>query len=116
MVIQLVGCHAESGDTIMAGTEPADDTAQGDDTAPTGTPPLVVRWTNPLMEVDFPDPFILRAEDGYYAYSTNAHYSNVGLARSDDLSAWEYVGDALPQLPEWAASGQYLTWAPGVSR
>ncbi|HET7171767.1 MAG TPA: family 43 glycosylhydrolase [Gaiellales bacterium] len=38
---------------------------------------------------------------------------NIQVARSRDLVAWEYLGEALPELPPWAETTQML-WAPHV--
>jgi arabinan endo-1,5-alpha-L-arabinosidase len=35
------------------------------------------------------------------------------MARSSDLIRWEYLGDALPEKPDWAADTQDF-WAPSV--
>jgi hypothetical protein len=69
-------------------------------------------YTNPVYESDFPDPFVFPVDGVYYAYSTNSYDKNVPLIRSTNLKDWEEFGDALPQLPEWAAQG--LTWAPSI--
>lgn len=61
---------------------------------------------------DFADPFVVPAAGAYYAYATNAGPANVQVMRSDDLSSWEHLGDALPALPAWARPG--WTWAPVV--
>lgn len=84
--------------------------------APTPTAALL-SYENPVFPRDFPDPFVLRVDDGYYAYATNARHMNVQVIRSEDLLTWERVGekgDALPTLPEWAAPRQFLTWAPAA--
>ena len=55
--------------------------------------------------------------DVCYAYATNAQHMNIQVIRSTDLINWERVGengDALFQLPEWAALHQSLTWMPSV--
>ncbi|HEX4081846.1 MAG TPA: glycoside hydrolase family 43 protein, partial [Acidimicrobiales bacterium] len=62
---------------------------------------------------DFPDPFVLTVGDTYYAYGTNAAAGNIQIVTSTDLAHWSPVGDALPQLPSWAAPGGG-TWAPSV--
>ncbi|MGF7235326.1 MAG: glycoside hydrolase family 43 protein [Frankia sp.] len=63
------------------------------------------------------DPFVLTVAGVAYAYGTNTTPGgNVPVLRSTDLRTWRSVGDALPVLPRWAASGQQLTWAPSVSR
>lgn len=61
---------------------------------------------------DFPDPFVLAVDDNYYGYSTNAGAGDVQLLHSADLLTWEFVGNALAALPEWATPG--ATWAPSV--
>jgi beta-xylosidase len=71
-------------------------------------------YTNPVYDDDFPDPFVLRVGEAYYAYATNVRSNNVPALRSADLATWERIGDALPLLPKWARSGAGLTWAPSV--
>ena len=82
--------------------------------APTATATPGATYSNPVYNVDFPDPFVLRVGERYFAYSTNVGSVNVPTITSEDLADWEFVGDALPALPEWAAIAQSLTWAPGV--
>ncbi|MHA0036483.1 glycoside hydrolase family 43 protein [Deinococcus sp. PESE-13] len=69
-------------------------------------------FTNPVLDANFPDPFILKDGGRYYAYATNGNKGNVPYAVSRDLVSWETRGDALPRLPVWAQTG--LTWAPEV--
>jgi beta-xylosidase len=88
-------------------------------TAPGAAQPSLPALTNPVFDRDFPDPFVLPAEDGYYAYSTNSAGRNVPVIFSRDLVTWERAGedgDALPKLPAWAQSFASLTWAPSVLR
>lgn len=78
-----------------------------------------VRYTNPVLDADFPDPAVLRAPDGYYyAYATQGSHggqpANVQVARSADLVHWDRLGDALPVKPIWAAATRDF-WAPDVS-
>ena len=67
-----------------------------------------------LINADFPDPSLVRADGYWYAFATNGYRGNVQVARSTDFRTWTMRPDALPQLPSWAASGQ--TWAPSVAR
>lgn len=72
-------------------------------------------YDNPIIPEDFPDPFILPVGDSYYAYSTNVDDANVPVVRlSQDFATYERLGDALPDLPLWAAAHQSLIWAPAV--
>ena len=66
----------------------------------------------PVFPLDFADPFVLRAGGRYYAYATNGGGGEVQLMASSDLRTWEWLGDALAELPPWAASR--FTWAPSV--
>lgn len=63
---------------------------------------------------DFPDPFVLMVGTQFYAYATNSGGYNVQVLHSTDLVHWRRLGDALPELPSWAAKGRSLTWAPVV--
>ncbi len=65
----------------------------------------------PLYPADFPDPSLLRVGSTTYGYATNGR-ENVRVISSPDLRTWQRLGDALPQLPVWAAPG--YTWAPSV--
>lgn len=74
---------------------------------------------NPVLDSDFPDPAVLRADDGfYYAYATQSEHDgtmlNIQMARSPDLVRWERIGDALPVKPAWASRTQDF-WAPHVT-
>jgi arabinan endo-1,5-alpha-L-arabinosidase len=80
----------------------------------------MLTYQNPVLDCDFPDPSIILAPDGYYyAYATQTRHAgqvlNFQVARSRDLVSWEYLGEALPAKPTWAATSQRF-WAPDVSR
>jgi arabinan endo-1,5-alpha-L-arabinosidase len=75
-------------------------------------------YSNPILDFDFPDPAIIRAPDGfYYAYATqtlrDGRWVNIQVARSSDLIEWEFLGEALPDKPDWARETQDF-WAPSV--
>jgi Glycosyl hydrolases family 43 len=63
---------------------------------------------------DFPDPFVLRVGNVYFAYATNSAGGNIQIIESSDLRHWSALGNALPNLPKWAQSGE--TWAPSVQQ
>lgn len=72
------------------------------------------------INADFPDPAVLRADDGsYYAYATQAAVEgrmvNIQIAHSSDLAQWQHIGDALPVKPVWASKTQDF-WAPHVAK
>ena len=68
----------------------------------TGATYAAPTFTNPVLDANFPDPFILKDGGRYYAYATNGSKGNVPYAVSRDLVSWETRGDALPRLPAWA--------------
>jgi arabinan endo-1,5-alpha-L-arabinosidase len=75
-------------------------------------------YTNPILDLDFPDPAVILAPDGfYYAYATQTlcegKWINIQVARSADLLHWKHLGDALPVKPAWARETQDF-WAPYV--
>lgn len=72
-------------------------------------------FTNPVWNHDFPDPFVLKAGDTYYAYATNGNGKQVQTLSSKDLVHWTAGPDALPRVaPKWAYNG--ATWAPEVMK
>jgi beta-xylosidase len=71
-------------------------------------------FTNPVLRSDFPDPFVLKVDNLYYAYATNAKGKNIQRATSPDLVHWSLKGDAMPALPSWAQIGGNYVWAPEV--
>jgi arabinan endo-1,5-alpha-L-arabinosidase len=75
-------------------------------------------YRNPVLDLDFPDPAVLKAPDGwFYAYATQGvvddRMLNIQVARSRDLVTWTHLGDALPAKARWAQTKQKF-WAPHV--
>lgn len=68
-------------------------------------------FIDPIIQGDFPDPFVLRAGDTYYAYATTDGSQHLQLARSSDLVTWKRLADPLPNLAKWSSGD---TWAPEV--
>ena len=76
-------------------------------------------YTNPVLDLDFPDPATLTTNDGTtYVYATQGTNGgdatlNIRVASSTDLVTWTMLGDALPVKPGWASKTQDF-WAPHV--
>ncbi len=66
----------------------------------------------PSYGFDFPDPFVLTVGTDRYAFATNASGGSIQALRRAADGTWTTAGDALAQLPGWAARGH--TWAPSV--
>jgi beta-xylosidase len=70
-------------------------------------------FVNPVIRQDFPDPFVLREQDTYYAYATTDAAQHLQLASSPDLVTWTTLPDPLPKLAAWSSGD---TWAPEVMK
>lgn len=65
-------------------------------------------FQNPIYNEDFPDPSIVRDEDGYfYAFATGAR-----ILKSANLVEWEKLGNAI-ERPTWGTNHAGI-WAPDV--
>jgi len=102
--------------TLAGGGPPAPARTSGQPAARTAAAPRPVTATfrNPVLDENFPDPFILKVGQTYHAYATNSANANVPHATSRDLVRWEVAGDAFPVLPKWVEGGR--TWAPEIAR
>lgn len=83
-------------------------------------PASALAGPNPVTSSVAPDPSIVRGPDGSYnVYASSDDWADgagtrtIPHFRSFDLVEWQYVGDALPGVPAWAAPGSAL-WAPDV--
>ena len=68
----------------------------------------------PILPVPLADPFLLAEPDANYIYATNPTSANIPVYRSEsgDTGTVEYLGDALPKVPDWTVQG--FQWAPAV--
>jgi arabinan endo-1,5-alpha-L-arabinosidase len=76
-------------------------------------------YKNPLVEVNLPDPTVIKAQGKYFAYTTQTYGKSKHLPMlvSNNLIAWRFLGDALPHKPVWALdSDKGNTWAPDATR
>ena len=104
----LIGCASDAPSNPASQSQPSH----------SGTIPATTSESGASLDRDFPDPTVIRASDGvFYAYATQSvsgpRTVNIQVARSEDLRAWAYLGDALPAKPSWAETTQSF-WAPHV--
>jgi beta-xylosidase len=74
----------------------------------------------PVLDADFPDPFVMPVNGALVAYATNARVGgkrlNVQFSRSVDGVHWSSPVDAMPEVPAWALLNSPDIWAPEVIR
>jgi len=70
----------------------------------------------PVLDQDFPDPFVLPMGEELVAYATNGQHLNVRFSRSIDGVYWSNPVDAMPVLPAWVHAEGPDIWAPEVMR
>jgi beta-xylosidase len=69
---------------------------------------------------NFPDPAIIRSDDGWRAYATEVTVDSkkihVPIAYTKDFKAWEFRGqkDAMPTIASWVNQKKPKIWAPDV--
>ena len=78
-----------------------------------------VYYKNPVTSHDFPDPTIIRCDDGYfYVFSTSIRYDgdkvHLPMMRSVDLVNWEFMGSALSEDLRLDSDITAL-WAPDIN-
>jgi len=78
---------------------------------------------SPIMKgQDFPDPSIIKVNDGWHAFATNAKVNgkqiHVQMAHTSDFKTWTYRSgvDAMPKLAAWIDTSSPRVWAPSVTR
>jgi beta-xylosidase len=76
--------------------------------------PTALKFANPVVNRNFPDPGVLKVGPTYYVFATNSNHKTVPVVRSTDFAHWSEASEALPVLPEWARAGR--TWAPYAAR
>ncbi len=113
---RLPGDPAPSGATAGQRT-PAVGPAAADPKVVSTTPLSLVSGLlagKPILPVPLADPFLLAEPDANYIYATNTTSANIPVYRSEsgDTGTVEYLGDALPKVPDWTVQG--FQWAPAV--
>ena len=79
--------------------------------APSPDPLAATRYTNPVYDHDFPDPFVLEDRGYFYAYATHSHGFGFQGMESRDLVHWTHRGTVFT-VP-WSRENY---WAPEVVR
>ena len=100
--------------TVTAATEPSTATTPANSTA--GSQPIASgsnSFTNPVINADFPDPFVASFDGRYYAYATGSQGRYLQVTSSADMVHWDAPHEALSRPPRWMTGD---TWAPEVAK
>jgi beta-xylosidase len=109
LVIAVAACSG--GGSSPSTSAAASNSAAGSSSATASVP--ADQFVNPVLEADFPDPFVLRDGTTWYAYATTDGAQHIQLAKSPDLVTWEQLNDPLPKIAIWSSGD---TWAPEVAK
>ena len=107
-LLGVAGCAADDGGASAgaAGTDAAALPSESVASTPAPPTPGPGEFANPVITRDFPDPFVLRVDDTYYAYATG-----YVLSTSTDLVTWRSP-QAMTVVSQWALRDW---WAPEVA-
>lgn len=96
-----------------AGTDSGDRPPIGGTGGIAGAVRAALRGDQPAIYCnDFADPFVLRLNDDYFAYSTNTGSERVPVLTSGGLFGTARRTESLANVPGWSAQG--TVWAPSV--
>ena len=70
-------------------------------------------YTNPIIDVNLPDPTVLRDDDGTYYMTGTENIRNLGLFSSPDLVDWTLTGTI---FKDGDKRPDTLIWAPELCR
>ena len=74
--------------------------------------------TNPILDMDFPDPDVIRVGNTYYMVTTTMHFfPGCEILRSYDLINWEhltYVYERLDSTPAEKLDGEEYIYGKGM--
>jgi xylan 1,4-beta-xylosidase len=75
---------------------------------------LAVALPSPVLAGDWPDPSVIRTDEGYAAVVTSSSWAPIfRILRTPDLREWRLTGQVLGRLPRWAED---YFWAPELAR
>ena len=75
-------------------------------------------YINPVLNVDFSDPDVIRVGEKYYMVASDFHFIGMQVLESDDMVNWRYVSQLYRRFdePGWDSNGHYAggSWAPAI--
>ena len=73
-------------------------------------------YNNPVVDLDLPDPTIIKADDGFFYLYTTETVRNLPVLRSSNLVDWQLIGTAFSAetRPNFVPGGNI--WAPDINK
>ena len=75
-------------------------------------------FVNPVLNVDYSDPDVIRVDDTYYMVASDFHFLGMQMLSSKDLVNWEFTSQLYDRFdyPGWETMEHYSngSWAPSV--
>lgn len=76
----------------------------------------VREYSNPVVNLDMPDPSLIRGDDGYFYLYVTESVRNLPVYRSANLVDWDFVGTAFTDSTRPDFEPKAGIWAPDISR
>jgi hypothetical protein len=110
---ECTGIEFHSAGSGSAASERAGEPPIGGGGGVSGAVRAALRDDGPAVYCDdFADPFVLRVDGEYFAYSTNTEDQHIPVLTSGGLFGTANRSEALTALPAWSEPGK--VWAPSV--
>ena len=75
-------------------------------------------YRNPVLNVDFSDPDVIRVGSKYYMVASDFHFLGMQVLESDDMVNWKYISQIYRRFdePGWDDNQHYAggSWAPAI--
>ena len=75
-------------------------------------------YRNPVLNVDFSDPDVIRVGRKYYMVASDFHFLGMQVLESDDMVNWQYISQIYNRFdePGWNKNKHYAggSWAPAI--
>ena len=75
-------------------------------------------YRNPVLNIDFSDPDVIRVGEKYYMVASDFHFLGMQVLESEDMVNWQYVSQIYHRFdaPGWDDNKHYAggSWAPAI--
>lgn len=75
-------------------------------------------FLNPVLNVDYSDPDVIRVDNAYYMVCSDFHYLGMQVLKSEDMVNWKIISQIYNRFdfPGWNKNKRYAggSWAPSI--